>query len=101
MFYDRNHLFIGLLIGICMPIIAYATILLLAETWDTYGPLVQVKLSEAIKPRTLALVALCINVFIMRWYQRRRYEDSMRGVFIAVGIGAIAWIVRYGVEIFA
>ena len=100
MFYDRNKLFLGILIGLAMPIITYATLLTLMETFDAYGPLTQVKLAESIKMRTLALVSLCINVFIMRWYQRRRYDESMRGVLIAIAVFALAWIVKYGTEIF-
>lgn len=100
MFYDKNNVWIALCIGLALPIITYALLLTGMETFDVYGPLTQVKLAESIKPRTLALVSLCIDVFVMRWYQRRRYDDSMQGVFIAIGIFAIVWIAKYSGEIF-
>jgi hypothetical protein len=101
MFYDKDNVFISLLIGLALPIIAYATLLVGMETYDTYGGMTQIKLVEAIKPRTLQIVSLCINVFMMRWYQRKRYDNSMRGIFIAIGIYAVIWIVKNGSEIFS
>lgn len=100
MFYQRNHVFIGLIIGLAMPIIAYALILTLLESIDTYAGFTQVVLAKAIKPRTLALIAICVNILIMQYYRKLRAEESMRGIFIAVGILAIAWIVKYIGEIF-
>ena len=101
MFYDRNKLYIGLLLGLALPIITLALLQIFTETWDSFHITPRVALAEAIKPRTLRLVALCFNVFLMRWYQRRRYDDSMRGVFIAIGIWALVWVYFYGAEIFA
>jgi uncharacterized BrkB/YihY/UPF0761 family membrane protein len=99
MFYERNHVLIGLVIGICMPIIGYALILTLLEQIDNVSSS-NLQLATALKTRTLALIAICINIFLMRYYRRLRAEESMRGVFIAVGICAIAWIAKFSGEIF-
>jgi hypothetical protein len=101
MFYDKNNLFIGLLLGLALPIISLALLQVFSETWDASHITPRLILSEAIRPRTLRLVALCFNVFLMRWFQRRRYDESMRGVFIAIGIFAIAWMYFYGAEVFS
>ena len=101
MFYDKNNLFIGLLLGLALPIISLALLQVFTETWDSFHITPRVILSEAIQPRTLRLVALCFNVFLMRWFQRRRYDESMRGVFIAIGIFAVLWVYTYGAAVFA
>jgi H+/gluconate symporter-like permease len=99
MFYDRNNVFIGIALGIVFPIVTYAVLLMLMETWDTYIDQWRVELVRSIKPRTLALVSLCIDIFVMRWYQKRRFEESMRGVLIAIGIYAVIWLVKNGSEV--
>lgn len=100
MFYQKNNVFIGLIVGLALPIIAYALILTILESIDAYAGFSQVEFAKALKPRTLALVAICINVLIMQYYKKLRAEESMRGIFIAVGILAIAWIAKYIGEIF-
>jgi hypothetical protein len=100
MFYQRNHVLVGLGIGLAIPIISYALILTILEGIDSMAGFSQVILAQAIKPRTLALIAICVNILIMQYYKKMRAEESMRGVFIAVGILAIAWIAKYGGEIF-
>ncbi|MFZ4543637.1 MAG: hypothetical protein ACOYOA_06280 [Saprospiraceae bacterium] len=100
MFYNKNNVFVGLLIGLAFPIVAYALVLTFLEALDSIMGFSQVRLSTALKPRTLALIAICINIFVMQYYRRLRADESMRGVFIAVGIAALLWIIKYSGEIF-
>jgi hypothetical protein len=99
MFYQRNHVLVGLLVGLAMPIIGYALILTLLETIDSVAAS-NLELAKALKTRTLALISICINILIMQYYKKQRAEESMRGIFIAVGILAIGWIVKFGTEVF-
>ncbi len=98
MFYQRNHVIVGLIIGLIIPIIGYALLLSLLEIIDNNAGFSQVELAKAIKPKTLALLSICINILIMQYYRRLRAEESMRGIFIAVGILAIAWIAKFWAE---
>ncbi len=100
MFYQRNHVLVGLGIGLAIPIVAYALILTLFEGIDNMAGFTNVELAKAIKPRTIALMAICVNILVMQYYRRLRAEESMRGIFVAVGICAIAWVAKYGAEIF-
>lgn len=100
MFYQRNNVFIGLILGLALPIIAYALILTILETIDAYANYSQVELAKALKPRTIALIAICFNILTMQYYKKLRAEESMRGIFIAVGILALAWMAKYMGEIF-
>ena len=100
MFYRKNSVLLGLIIGLFVPIVTYAVLLTTLEFIDSYAGFSQVQLATALKPRTLALVALCGNILTMQYYRRLRADESMRGVFIAVGICAVLWIARYSSEIF-
>lgn len=101
MFFQKNNVFIGLLMGLALPIVVYAVVLTIFEGIDASAGFTQVELAKAIKPRTLWIIAICINILVMQYYRRLRAEESMRGVFIAVGILAIAWFARYYNEIFS
>ena len=100
MFYRKNSVILGLIVGLVVPFVTYALLLTVLETIDTYAGFTQVQLSAALKPRTLVLIALCCNILTMQYYRRLRADETMRGIFISVGIGAIIWIIRYSAEIF-
>lgn len=101
MFYNRNNVFVGILIGLAIPVIVYALLLTILELIDANAGFTQVQLAKALKPRTLALIAICFNILTMQYYRKMRADESMRGVFISVGIAAIIWIVKYSSEIFS
>ncbi len=100
MFYRKNSVITGLLIGLALPVVFYALLLTILEAIDANAGFTQVQLATALKPRTLALVAICFDILTMRYYRKLKAEESMRGVFIAVGISALLWILRYASEIF-
>jgi hypothetical protein len=95
MFYQRNHVLVGLVIGLMIPIVGYALLLSLLEIIDANAGFSQVQLASAIKPKTLALLSICIDILIMQYYRKMRAEESMRGVFIAVGVLAVTWIAKF------
>ena len=48
------------------------------------------------RPRSLALIAICINVLPMNWFKKRYYNKSMRGVVIGTFLLAIGWFFYFG-----
>jgi hypothetical protein len=100
MFFKKDSVLIGLFVALALPVVFYALLLTGLEFIDDHAGFEQVQLSTALKPRTLALIAVCCNIFTMQYYRRLRADDSMRGVFIAVGLAAVFWILRYSSEIF-
>lgn len=96
----EDNLVIGFAIGVVLPVLAYLAvdsgIGLLADLGVTgeYGQPI------AFRPRTTALVAVCVNLIPFKLYADLRNEASMRGVFAATGVYALMWIYVYGRQIF-
>jgi hypothetical protein len=57
-------------------------------------------LSINFRERTLAIVAIAINILLINIFRGRRWEHAMRGVVIATGLLAIAWLIRFGPSLF-
>ncbi|MEY4905670.1 MAG: hypothetical protein RLZZ292_3485 [Bacteroidota bacterium] len=87
MFYDKNNLFIGLLLGFALPFVGYAIFLMTLRDLLHF------------RPQTCAIIALCINALVLQWFKKRRYDESMRGVVIATSVYALAWFYLFGTEI--
>ena len=51
------------------------------------------------KPRTLALMAVCINVLPMNYFRRRYHNRSLRGLVIGTVLLAGVWFVYFGREL--
>ena len=86
MFYEKNNLWIGLAIGVIVPFVSFAIFLTLTE-------------SLFFRRSTCAILALCINTLIVRFYRRRKYDESLRGVVVATAVYAITWFFVFGQEI--
>ena len=79
-----------------MPVIAY--ILLEAG----FNGLEMVGLFEEATPsaliqreRTLALLAVCCNIFPFNYCRKKRWDNAMRGMVFPTIIYAAAWVYRY------
>lgn len=97
---NRNHLLSGLIPGIILPITLYAMLYALFGLLETQGAASGEGLATNFRERTLAIVAIAINVYLIHLFKKRRQETSMRGVVVATGILAIAWLIRFGPTLF-
>ncbi len=86
MFYDRNNLWLGLAIGVLVPFVSYAIFLALTE-------------SMHFRRSTCAVIAICVNALVVRYYRRRRYDESLRGIVVATAVYAITWFFYFGKDI--
>jgi hypothetical protein len=96
----RNELWVGLLVGILLPIAIFAILYSIFGLLETKGAASGNGLSTNFRERTLAIVALAINLWPMRIYKHKRWEAAMRGVVVATGLLAIVWLVRFGPGLF-
>ncbi|MEO1434277.1 MAG: hypothetical protein AAFV80_01990 [Bacteroidota bacterium] len=93
----KDELITGLIVALVIPFVSLA---LLMELNDLL-----IRMEIEIRPgnyftglslRFMSLVALCLNIFPFRYYSKRRYDQSMRGmIFPTIGF-AIAWLVIFG-----
>jgi hypothetical protein len=85
-FYEKNNIWIGLAIGIIVPFVSFAIFIGITE-------------SLYFRRSTCAILALCINTLIVRFFRGRKHDESLRGIVIATAVYAIAWFFVFGQEI--
>ncbi|MEN0005533.1 MAG: hypothetical protein AAF798_15390 [Bacteroidota bacterium] len=97
MFWNRNAIWMGLLLGFALPIIVYAILLTIYDQLEAIEFLTDdTGFSPTFRNRTSMAAALCINLIPLNYYQKRRYVNSMRGLVMATGVFIIAWLYNYG-----
>ena len=98
MFLKKDNLLFGILVGIVFPIITAAFVMIILEQIISLGG-GQGSENPAVRPRTVYLIGICINIFFLNYYKKLRYDYSMRGIVIATTILGVAWVIRFGSEI--
>ncbi|MBP7184436.1 MAG: hypothetical protein KBA06_02930 [Saprospiraceae bacterium] len=96
MFYNKNNFWIGLVIGLAIPVIGYALLLTIFEFLESSGFADSKGLSFNFRVRTLALIGICFNLIPFHLYKNAKYDNSMRGIAVATVIYAMIWFVRFG-----
>ncbi|MBN8678603.1 MAG: hypothetical protein J0M29_10285 [Chitinophagales bacterium] len=97
---QRDEIWIGLLYGILLPTAGFLILYNLFSLLEIKGAASGVGFSENFRERTLAIVALALNLFTLSKFRKRRWEKAMRGVVIATSLLALAWLFVYGVKLF-
>ncbi|MEY2948853.1 MAG: hypothetical protein ACO388_03600 [Saprospiraceae bacterium] len=100
MFWEKNKIWVGILVGLLVPFIGLAVLELLLEQLDELVfQQARNRLSESFKDRTLYLIAIIFNIIPFQLYNKQKKILSMRGMVIATTIYAIAWMVLFVKEI--
>ncbi|MCB0602619.1 MAG: hypothetical protein KDC28_15385 [Saprospiraceae bacterium] len=99
-FFKRNNLALGLLLGVCLPVALYGILLTIYDFMEDHDLLANVSFSPTFRTRTLALVAICSNLLLMRLFSKNYAPDSMRGVVLATFLLVVAWVVRFASVLF-
>ena len=87
--FKKNNLNIGIGLGILVPLLIFG---ILTSIVNMGG--------WAFKLRTIALISLCFNMLIMRFFRKNRAAESIRGITLAtVGLSAV-WLIYFGQEIY-
>lgn len=97
---QRDEIWVGLLYGLLIPITGFLLLFNLFSLLEIKGAASSVGFSENFRERTLAIVAIAFNLFLLSRFRKLRWERAMRGVVIATAILAIAWLLLYGVKLF-
>jgi hypothetical protein len=79
----KNALWVGLLLGLLLPILTYTILLQIFSLLEIKGA-----------------ASGATNLFLLSTYRRRRWELTMRGVVIATTLLAFAWLYVYGLKLF-
>lgn len=97
---NRDSVWFGLAIGMIIPIIVYALLLLLYHFLDTVGVFNNIGFAEDFRTRTLALVSICTNLVIMQTFRKmHRNHETIRGILIASMILVGIWFWKFGIKL--
>lgn len=97
---QKNNFFIGLAIGILLPLIGYALLLELYDQLDGVGLSPGKGWANSVRPRTTALFALCLNLIPFQLFYRKKFTQSMRGISLPTIVWGVLWFIRYGEDLF-
>ena len=96
MLFNKNHIVLGIILGICVPVIGYALFQILFETLTSMGIMEELSASSMDRRvRTLALLGICSIIIPFEIYRKKRYEKTMRGMVFPTIIYVGIWIYRY------
>lgn len=96
---NRNALWFGLVVGLVLPFVGYAVLLMIYDGLESSGLLSGEGFSENFRQRTLGIVAICLNLIPLNFFQKRRFTQSMRGLVLATFLYAVVWFIYFGLKL--
>lgn len=93
---QRDEIWVGLLYGILLPAAGFFLLYNLFSLLEIKGAASGAGFSENFRERTLAIVAIALNLIPLNRFRKLRWEQSMRGVVIATAVLALLWLIFFG-----
>lgn len=100
MIFNQNKLWVGLLIGLVVPFVGYAILLIIYDQLDAMGATSSIGFSDNFRQRTLGVIAICLNLIPINIFQRKRFGESLRGLALVTVLYAIGWVIYYSSSFF-
>lgn len=88
---NNDKLWIGLLVALIVPTIAYFLLEQLQDMIATGS-----RTAFAFKDRTRALVAICLNVVPLNFFRKTYRNRGLRGLAVGTMLLAAVWFFYYG-----
>jgi hypothetical protein len=95
-----NHILAGIAIGLVVPFVGYALLMVLFEQLDTLNLLNGEGFSSTFRPRTQMAAAICLNVFTLRFFKGWQNEKIVRGIIFATLAYVLVWVYKFGIGLF-
>jgi hypothetical protein len=95
----NDKLWIGLAVGLVVPFVGYALLLMILEMLGENEALAATDLNFDFRTRTVALLALALNMIPINIFRRQRADRSMRGLIIATFIYGGIWLFFFGQQL--
>ena len=97
---DRDSIILGILVGLAIPFVGYAILLTILEQVAELDFLSSETRTISFRSRTVAVLAICLNIIPFKMYQRRWRQTTMRGIVIATMIYVGVWLYWFSADIF-
>lgn len=90
--FDRNNIGYGLLLGIVLPALAFATLWGVFLALSNFGLMSDEGFRPYFRERTTSIVAIALNAYLLNKFYDARSVNSMRGVVISTLLLVGAWL---------
>lgn len=94
--YQYDKFWIGGLVGLAIPFVGYAIILIVLEQLSDVDSLSN--LNFDFRTRTLGLLAIALNIIPIQFFTKKRANQGVRGVVVVSMIYAAAWLFQFGAK---
>lgn len=96
---NRDKLWFGLLVGVLVPFVGYAILLMILEQLGASESLADKRLNFDFKDRTLTLLALALNLIPMRIFMKAYANKALRGLVLATLAYGLVWMFYFGKQL--
>ncbi|MGB0863202.1 MAG: hypothetical protein ACPG19_13065 [Saprospiraceae bacterium] len=93
-----NAVWFGIIMGIVVPFVGYAVLLMINESIGAAGWQVNGNTFGGFSHKLMALIAICMNLIPFTVFQKKKMDNAMRGVFMPTMAYIIVWIYFYSAE---
>jgi len=93
--FNYDKILNGLILGLFFPITIFAILIIAFETLGIVQSNTEDQTMHLLRPRTIALIALCINALLMNLLSKMKWFQSMRGLTISTFICVVLWLAKY------
>lgn len=99
-FFKKDSVWLGIIMGLIVPTVVYGVLRLVYEFMESVGLFSDFGFADDFRTRTLALIAICANLFVMQFYRRtHRHHETTRGMLIASMMLVGIWLWKFGFKI--
>ncbi len=88
-----DALMVGIAFGISVPVLCYLSLEGMLGMAIDWGWMEQLPASAVDRRlRSLYLFAICSNILLVQYFQKKKWDIALRGAIVATLIYAIVWI---------
>ncbi|NOT38323.1 MAG: hypothetical protein HOP11_13200 [Saprospiraceae bacterium] len=94
-----NHIATGIVVGIAVPFVMYAILLSVYDFLDSHDILNGQGFAANFRERTIGLLAIVSNLIPLHFFNRKNWQDAMRGIVFPTLLYVGLWMYLYGMEL--
>ncbi|MEE9371819.1 MAG: hypothetical protein V3V00_02075 [Saprospiraceae bacterium] len=98
----RNNLWIGMVLALIFSVMFFGIVLMLFEFGEDMGLIGEI--ADPMKGRrfrTTTLITICGNMVLIKLFNRRYTQETLRGILIVTFALAVVWLGMFHQEVFA
>lgn len=96
---NKNSTIVGILLGLVIPFVGYAIFLSIFDGIEEMGAIKMGATSSSFRFRTSAILGITLNLIPFNIFNKRRWNQSMRGIVFPTFAYVIAWLFYFGKDL--